>query len=137
MSDYYCYPFAVKHGIIKPSSPTNLTGQAYQLEKFIKHTAPTGSYSINSVFDNPAYSNYKNYIVNGLLSGCAEIDDKNRLNLIWYAGERVGLTHSGSFVTPASGVKIVFHDNQTKIHQFPCNPPIAKTCKICGRIIPY
>ena len=93
--------------------------------------------SINSVFDDPSYSNYRNYTINGSLSGCLEIDGGRRKNLLWYAGEQVGLTYSGAFVIPSSGVKIVFHDDDTKIHPFPFNPPQVKVCKSCGALIPY
>ncbi len=137
MSEYYCHSCAVKLGLITPTITTNLTGCDYQLEKFIKHTAPTGCYSINSVFDDPSYSNYRNYTISGSLSGCLEIDGGGRKNLLWYAGEQVGLTYSGAFVIPASGVKIVFHDDDTKIHPFPFNPPQVKVCKSCGTLIPY
>lgn len=137
MSDYYCHACAVKLGLIMPALTTDLTGCDYQLEKFIKHTAPTGSYSINSVFDDPKYAEYKDYTISGALSGCVEIDNRGRKNLLWYAGKRVGLTYSGAFTVPASGVKIVFHDNETKIHTYPFNPPKAQRCKECGVVIPY
>jgi hypothetical protein len=137
MSDYYCHSCAVKLGLITPTITANLTGSNYQLEKFIKHTAPTGRYSINSVFDDPNSSKYRDYTISGSLSGCLEIDGGGRKNLLWYAGEHVGLTYSGAFTVPASGVKLVFHEDDTKIHSYPFNPPEVKHCKECGALIPY
>jgi hypothetical protein len=137
MSDYYCHYCAVQLGLITPTISINLTGFNYLLEKFIKHTAPIGNYTINSVFDNPTYCKYRDYTISGLLSGCLEIDGRGRKNLLWYAAEKVGLTYSGSFVVPASGIKIVFHDDDTKIHSYPFNPPEVKNCKNCSALIPY
>jgi|APCry1669189241_1035207.scaffolds.fasta_scaffold09463_1 hypothetical protein len=137
MSTYYCHSCAVKLGLITPTTTANLTGCNYQLEKFIKHTTPIGSYSINSIFDDPNYSKYRDYTISGSLSGCLEIDDKGRKNLLWYAAEQVGLTYSGAFTVPASGIKIVFHDNDTRIHTYPFNPPEVKYCKECNTLIPY
>jgi len=139
MSDYFCHACAIKLGYVNPiSTPTpNLTGTNYQLAKFLKHTAPTGVHSINSVFDNPAYSAYQNHVISGQLSGCVEMDNNNRKNVIWYAGEQVGITYSGSFNFPVSGVKIVLEGDQTKVHAFPVAHPQSMHCKNCGCLIPF
>lgn len=137
MSEYYCHACAVKNGAVQPTVTTNLTGSNYQLEKFFKHTAPTGHHAINSVFSDKSYAKYRDYTISGSLSGGVEIDDQGRTNIIWYAGEEVGLTHSGSFTIPASGVKIVLHHDDAKVHTYPFNPPQTQYCKTCGALIAY
>jgi len=82
MSEYYCHGCAVKNGLVKPTITASLTGSAYQLEKFIKHTAPTENYAINSVFDTADYGKYRDYTISGALSGCVEIDNEGRSNIL-------------------------------------------------------
>ncbi len=63
MSTYYCHVCAANLGLMNVASPLSLTGTNYQLAKFIKHTDPTGTYAINSVYDDADYAVYENYIV--------------------------------------------------------------------------
>lgn len=137
MSQYFCHSCGISLGHVTPSVSGNISGNAYQLEKFIKHTAPTGSYAMNSVFDDPTYSNYRDYTVSGVYSGCLEIDSYNRKNMVWYAGKQIGLTYSGSFTVPESGVKVVLHHDQTKIYSYPFTPPQALKCQHCGAVIAF
>ena len=137
MSHYYCHACAVKKGLVTPTITANLTGTNYQLDKFIKHTAPTGNYAMNSVFNDPKYPTYRDYTISGALSGCVEVDNKGRSNIIWYAGKETGLTYSGNFNLPVSGIKIVLHQDNAKIHAYPFQVPETKHCQDCGVLIPY
>lgn len=115
--------------------PVTLTGTTYQLEKFIKHTAPTGSYPILSVFSDPAYETYRDYVVTTTVSGSAQIDDRGRTNLLWLAGQPVGATFkNGQFVFPTDTILVVWHDDQSKIHAFPVSSTEygPANCANCG-----
>ena len=139
MSIYYCHDCSVSLGLTVPQIPTSLTGTNYQLERYIKHTAPTGTYFVNSIFDDPTYPTYNNYIVTGTISGLLEVDNRNRNNLIWYAGERTGVEYrNGVFFAPANGIKIVLSHNSAKIHAFPITdmPGTVNYCANCGKSLP-
>ena len=140
MSTYYCHPCAAIKGWMSAASPSSLTGTPYQLEKFIKHTVPTISYPVLSIFDNPAYDAYRNYIVYTSGSGCLEVDNKSRRNLIWVAGERVGATfENGVLKSPNDAVKVVLYDNEWKIHAYHTLSEYVETkrCAGCGRLVVY
>ncbi len=136
---YYCHKCASTNLSITPSIPYNLTGTQYQLDKFMKHTAPNTIYQINSVFDDPTYSQYKDFIVTTCNSGGVEVDSFGRYNQIWYASEKTGMTHtSGGFSHPTSGVRVVLYGNEFKIHAFPDGfNPSEKTCCICREPMPF
>ncbi len=139
MSQYFCHTCSSVLGLVIPASPTSLTGTYYQLEKYIKHTAPTKIYAINSIFDDPTYLAYSGYIVTGTISGLMEIDDHGRKNFIWYAGERTGAEYrNGMFIVPTSGIKIVLPEDDTKLHAFPIisNPGLINYCLNCGLPLP-
>ncbi len=89
MPQYFCHLCSVS-SLVTPEFPTSLTGTFYQLEKYIKHTAPTGTYPLNSIFIDPTYNTYRGYILTGTLSGLLEIDNYGRKNYLWYAGEVTG-----------------------------------------------
>lgn len=138
MSQYFCYSCAVS-GLITPAVPASLTGTAYQLGRFVKHTMPTGTYSVNSIFDDPTYDKYKSYIVTGSVSGFLEIDHLRRKNLIWYAGEQTGAEYrNGIYVAPTNGVKIVLPEDTSRLHAFPIQeqPGLINYCQICGATLP-
>lgn len=138
MPQYFCHACSVSV-LVTPVFPASLTGTSYQLEKYIKHTAPTGIYTINSVFDDPTYNAYSGYIVTGTISGLLEIDDYGRKNFIWYAGEQTGVEYqNGVFIAPASGVKIVFPEDDTRLHAFPITAQSGTTnyCANCGAPLP-
>jgi hypothetical protein len=139
MNQYYCHQCAISNGLVVPANPNTLTGTSYQLGKFIKHTAPTGTYPLNSVFDDPTYDTYSRYIVSGTASGLLEIDDLGRKNFVWFAGQRTGAEYqNGVFIAPASGVKIVLPEDYTKLHAFPIttSPGSISNCVSCGKILP-
>jgi hypothetical protein len=137
---YYCHRCAAIIGLMNPVSAGKLIRTQYQLDKYIKHTAPTGVYPVNSIFDDPAYSSYRDYVVFTSGSGCFQIDDRGRTNLIWIAGERVGATyHKGVFHAPDDAVKVVFHDDVWRVHAFPTlsDPIQTERCILCGRPVAY
>jgi hypothetical protein len=76
MTIYYCHECARKEAHVLPVIPISGHGPAnmYQLEKYIKHTAPTGVYSLNSVFNDPTWPIYQNYLVAGAASGCLQAE---------------------------------------------------------------
>jgi hypothetical protein len=117
----------------------NLTGSDYQFGKFIKHTVPIGGYeNVLSIFNRPDYSGYLNYTVSASLSGCAQVDDSGRSNLIWYAGRHVGMTYSGSrYYCANDAIKVVLHHDHTLIHSFPTNweQHYINRCLDCGNYI--
>ncbi len=147
MKKYYCHKCALENGIINPLYPeqspytasVDLSGTPYQLGKFIKHTAPSGRPGIVSIFDDPTFKQYENYTITTSLSGCCEVDEMRRINLVWYAGKETGIIFEDSrFKGPAIGVKVVLHDEENKIHTFPIdyeNMNIQR-CEICGQYIP-
>lgn len=111
---------------------------SYQVEKFIKHTAPTGLYPVNSVFEHRDWPTVKDYFVVTAASGCLEIDDQGRKNLIYFAGRKVGLRYeNGVFTAPCSGVKLVCTEDAWRIHGFPSEfHPESRQCAACGRAVP-
>ena len=141
MTDYYCHECAVAIGLVTPidSETVSLTGTSYQLDKYLKHTMPVSETGKVSIFDDPDYEKIKDYAVTAALSGVVEVDSKGRTNLIWYAGEEVGITYrDGAYYAPADSVKVVFHDDQHKIHTFPVESQIeqVRKCKRCGKVTP-
>ena len=141
MRKYYCHSCAIENGILNPAEPTTFTGTEYQLKKYIKHTAPTSKHDLNSIFKEGAdYEAYKGYIISTTASGSVEVDDKGRINVIWVAGRETGYkkTH-GVFKTTTSAVKVVFHDDEYKVHGFSYESLelAGAECALCGCIIPY
>jgi len=142
MSEYYCHSCALGQSLYQPVEPDklNLTASQYQLNKFVKHTTPTSLAGTVSVFDDPGYDKYKLFTVNTSGSGSVERDDQGRTNIVWYAGEDIGITFvNGHFLTTGDTVKVVLHNNELKIHSFPVDSfkYEQKKCKACGRDIIY
>jgi hypothetical protein len=138
---YYCHTCAVRLGIILPFPPAtlNATGTDYQLRKFIKHTMPTDFADKLSIFNTPEYQPYLDYTVSGAASGCAQIDQQNRTNIIWYAGRHTGMTFvDGKYFCPDDSVKVVLHHDLSSIHAFPANYELEYIgrCEACGSPIP-
>lgn len=134
----YCHSCATHLGLIQPSDFITLTGTSYQLEKYVKHTVPTGTYSINSVFADPTYEKYSQYVVTTMASGSAVVDERGRVNLLWIAGEQTGATYEDDdLVLPTNGVFVVWHEDETKIHAFPVDTTqfTDARCQCCGRQI--
>lgn len=139
-SKHYCHFCALRLGLVSNvfSTSPNLTGTNYQLEKFIKHTSPSGYNGWLSIFDRPDYKEYQDFTVSASLSGCCEIDGLGRTNLVWYAGRHVGMTFNNSrYSCPNDAIKVVLHDNQARIHSFPVNyeQHYIKRCLECDTLI--
>jgi hypothetical protein len=142
MPQYYCHQCAISNSLVRPASPSSLTDTPYKLCKFIKHTAPSASavYSINSVFNDPTYQAYENYVVNATASGFLEIDYQGRKSIIWFAGSEIGVEyHNGVFVAPTDGVKLVLPEDVSRLHPFSIgsSPLKSTSCASCGRSIPF
>lgn len=140
-SQFFCHSCALRLGHIRPLETTtpNLTGNAYLLGKFFKHTMPINYEGVLSIFDRPEYQEYQTYTVNGSLSGCCEIDTVGRTNLIWYAGRHIGMTFDkGIYYCPDDSIKVVLHHDVTLIHSFPVNYELQyiNRCLECDSIIP-
>jgi hypothetical protein len=134
MALYYCHSCALKRGYTRDLSGVALDATTYQIEKYIKHTAPTSIYRLNSVFDVADAMKYGEYVVNTAASGCIEIDDGQRVNCIWFAGNGTGLTYrNGSFHCPCSSIKVVCSSDDEKVHAYPMDfAPNTRVCADCG-----
>ena len=139
MSTHYCHSCAVALGMVAPTLLGPLQQTQYQLSKFIKHTAPTGTYPKNSIFHQPDHQAYEKYIVTAAASGYLEIDDHGRKNLIYFAGQETGLCRDGSgFSWPCSGVTVVLSHDLAKAHAFPADcAPECRVCANCGCLVPF
>ena len=139
MSKYYCRECAKAMGALPTESTAseNLTGNKYKLEKFVKHNYPTKIEKIHSIFADPSMSKYSEYVVNTSASGCLEIDDKGRMNLIFAAGEVTGYTFvNGTLYRPDNAIRLVFYQDQENIHAFSTSGSvIPQVCSKCGKQI--
>jgi len=126
--------------MISPVSSSSLVDTSYKFNKYLKHTAPAASdmYPINSVFDDPTYQAYQDYVVSTTASGFLEIDDLGRKSLIWYAGRHTGAEYqNGVYVAPTDGVKLVLCEDDSRMHAFPIGASPGRTdyCPVCGQSI--
>ncbi len=140
MKTNYCLECTTTLGLVNPAVPISLTGTSYQLAKFIKHTAPTGTYPTNSVFDTTDYDAYRDYIVTTTVSGSSQIDGYGQVNLFWVAGRKIGATYQdGVFAFPDDAVCVVLHDRDQHIHAYPIASSGFNTtvCAHCGKPIPH
>lgn len=137
---YYCHECAIRIGLLRPTTPISLTATEYQLDKYLKHTSPVTDYDFYSVFTNPRSETYERYIVTALASGSVQVDNQGRTNVVWVASEHTGITYKdGRFLASTNAVKVVFHDDDRKIHGFPIYTSElgTSTCASCGRPVPY
>ena len=135
MNEYYCHKCAESLGFLPTKIEMNYTGSLVQLDKFIKHTMPSTTYKINSIFNTNDYDKFKNYIIDTIHSGSVEIDSCGRMNIIWIAGEKTGATYiNGSFLTDNNSVKVVKSWDCNEIHCFPTSSADLefKKCSNCG-----
>lgn len=138
MSLYYCHSCNSQLGIIVPADPASLTGTQYQLDKFIKHTAPTGAYPVNSVFDTPRYDDIKDYWLRTTASGAVEVDHLGRKNLIYFADKSTGVTLINQQpVASGDAIKVVLPELEKKVHLYPVTTTgmSLRTCSQCGNPI--
>ncbi len=135
----YCLECAAKSGWL-PSSSFGATGfSEYQLEKFVKHTAPTGwAAGPHSVFGDPSAGQYREYIVLTAASGYYDRSNPAKPTLCYFAHEKTGNTYlNGRFQTVASGVRMVCIGDDMRFHAFPDASILqSATCTGCGKSIP-
>jgi hypothetical protein len=141
MTQYFCYRCAISNNLISPveADTLNLTGTSYQLGKYIKHTTPPTGSGFVTVFEDPTYDNYRNYIVTGTISGMLEIDNQGRKNLLWYGGEQTGFEYlDGKYIAPVSGIKIVLSEDDQYLHAYPVEgiSGVILACVSCGAFLP-
>lgn len=139
MATYYCHECVRRYRLHLPVDPSTGSASSYQLDKFVKHVAPTGTYAVNSVFDDKDWQTYKDYMVTTAASGCLEVDDMGRENLIFFAGERTGLRYDhGNPTATCSGVKLVCTADSSRFHAFPSDfEAESRVCSICGQPVPF
>lgn len=112
-----------------------MTGSAYQLGKFLKHTLPPTAGGAISVFDEPSYEAYASYSIDAAVSGSLEIDDHGRRNITWVASKQVGtLFHGGVLQGGVDAVKIVLPHDALRVHTYPTSSAEIQTatCADCG-----
>ncbi len=137
--DRYCHACAILRQVLIPNKAFTLTGTEYQLEKYIKHTAPTSTYNFNSVFTRPASATYSGFIVSAMAAGNVLVDDQGRKTITWIASAQTGfMLKNGLFVGPTDAVKVVYVYDKDKMHGFPIETPALRVayCKCCGLPIP-
>jgi hypothetical protein len=139
MTTRYCHECSAKNGWLG-APPSSLTGSAYQLEKFFKHTVPPTGSGIITIFDDPSYKNYAEYSVHTAVSGSLEIDAQGKRNIVWVAERTLGtLFVNGVLQGGVDAVKIVLAHDSAKVHLFPTASAgiAASTCAECGARIAY
>ncbi len=121
MSIYYCHECAAQNGMLRPPPKgENLTDNSYKLDKYLKHTVPNSYRNYKTVFTGVSSESYQNYIVTAVSSGHVQIDDKNRINIVWVGSESTGIgLQGGRFIGDMSAVKVVCHSDTNKIHGYP------------------
>ena len=138
MATAYCFEHTPRTTTTTAAIAALVPATQYQLEKFIKHTAPTGVYPVNGVFDTNDYAKYRDYMVSAQASGCLLVDDNGRNNFIFFAGEQTGLQYrEGVYEMPASGATLVLGHDAAKFHAFPSTQtPNTLRCSVCGKPVP-
>jgi hypothetical protein len=139
MRTYYCNECARFLGELESFNAGSVLGTTYQQDKFSKHTVPSTSYPLASVWVDPSTSAYEAHIVSAGTSGSLEIDERGRKNLIVFAGRTVGALHdNGRFVLDQDSVKVVKHSASGEIHAYPTNSAGANQaiCARCGKPTP-
>ncbi len=135
----YCQDCAIRHGVYRPAIPAALTATHYQLEKYLKHTAPTTWDSFHTIFTGPSSEAYQRYIITAVASGYVEVDVRSRVNIVWVASEQTGIAYrNGAFEGPAHGVKVVWPGDANRLHGFPIvtSSLSVEICAICSRQVP-
>ncbi len=138
MKSYYCHACAASGGRLPGAESITVLGSTMQLDKYMKHTCPSSSEAIQSVFNAASTSMYRDYVVSALCAGSVEIDDRGRRNIIWAAGKDVGFQYEhGILRHPQSWVKVVLSSDDTRIHAYPQSSTdfAGGTCRTCGTSI--
>jgi len=107
----------------------------YALQKFLEHTVSGMTGKLKSIFNERGWAPYQDFMVDAVNSGCLEIDNQNRKNLIVLADKETGVTfHSGNFVGSCYAVKVVLSEVSGHSHAFPLDIPAeSEVYATCGR----
>lgn len=135
MSQYYCQSCWRSSGLVNPTPTTNFTATKYQTDKFNKHTRLTASGGPISVYSETGYSNYASRIVSALSSGCLEIDDGGRKNLVILDERQNGMTWNNfQPVATTDATKVVLSEYPQYAHAFPTGSSDVRKafCEFCG-----
>ncbi|MDH5179489.1 MAG: hypothetical protein OEZ39_05550 [Gammaproteobacteria bacterium] len=141
MSIYYCHECAAQIGMLgSPPIGDDLADNSYKLEKYLKHTIPNSYANYKTVFTGVTSKSYQNYIVTAVSSGHVQIDDSNRINIVWVGSDSTGIAlEAGKYIGEMSAVKVVCYSDTNKIHGYPIKVSElnAASCAQCGKPIPY
>ena len=138
MTQNICHDCARARKLLPEQAGPRFTDTEYQLDKYIKHTAPIDGYNYNSVFKHDSTADYSNYIINTLAAGYVEVDDRNRTNVVYFASATAGYAISmGHVEGPVYGVKVVLPHDPNKVHAFPIDTRDLEVehCDICRKEI--
>jgi hypothetical protein len=141
MAKYYCHPCASSMGMLRNIHSSAPIASKYQLEKYLKHTAPSSTCSHLSIFDDPSTGSYRNAIVAASCSGSVEIDVRGRKNIIYVASTgRIGCSfQNGVFLRANNTIKVVLSSDPEMVHAFTESSTQYSTalCEKCGSPIIY
>ena len=132
---HLCWACAAKNGLLSGARTGSLLASPYQLGKFIKHTTPSWSTGLNSIWLDPSTAAYEDYVVNSAVSGSVEVDKRGRTNFVWYAGKDVGATFmNGTYSFPNDAVKLVLPYSTAHAHAYSVSSTgyVAARCAACG-----
>lgn len=118
--------------------PDDLLRWELPFEKYLKHTLPpTRLEGVHSVFNVLSESRYLQFVINTSASGCLEIDEYGRKNLIYAVGETIGFTFvNGAGYRPDNAVRLVLPLDENKRHAFSTSGfVISRLCPRCGELI--
>ena len=138
MASNLCWDCANAEGHLINMDPSAVLASTYQLDKFMKHTQPTWTVGVNSVFADPTTAAYAGYVVTSLVSGSVALDRFARPTFIWYAGKTIGATYTnGIYSFPNDAVKVVLPHDQKKVHAYSVSSTgyTAVGCARCAKPI--
>lgn len=138
MPQYFCQECARIKCLLPEIVGSRFTDNQYQLDKYIKHTAPTSLCGYKTVFKDPSTATYSNYIISTLADGYVEVDDRNRINVNYFASATAGYAISmGHVEGPVFGVKVVLGNEPDRIHAYPIDVSNIEVirCQQCDKEI--
>jgi hypothetical protein len=123
VADSYCPRCARDLGLKSGIDTSNLLGSTYQQDKFAKHTgtAPATSHPVQSVFDSKTTQYYADCIIEAIENGAVEIDDQQRLNVLFCpsTGSSLGSKFKwGQLASLPDTVLVVNTSASSNIHGF-------------------
>ena len=124
MTDYYCPNCATMNGLKSGIDTSDVLGTSYQQGKHRKHTVPSTSHPVQSVFDSSSTQYYEDCIQEAIFKGFVEIDDHGRKNVLFCpsTGGDVGSKYKwGKLATRVDTVVVVNTSAPSEIHPFLTN----------------